>query len=55
MNDEQLLMLVEGLGEDAKGAFMFYIGVKYLNEIIWLGMMSWGVRTLWKNRDWFKG
>ena len=54
MNDEQLLVLIESLGDDAKTAFLFFIAVKYGMKLIIFITISWGVQTLWKNRDWFK-
>ena len=51
MNDEQMMVLIESLGDDAKGVFIAYLVLDYGSLWVMLALGMWGIRTLWKKRD----
>jgi hypothetical protein len=48
MDEEAVLKLIETLGDDAKQAFMMYLFCEYGSFFVLLGLVTWGVRALWK-------
>ncbi len=50
MNDEQMITLIESLGDDAKTAFITYLVLDYGSLWIIIALIAWGIRTLWKKR-----
>lgn len=50
MDSESVLLLIESLGDDAKLAFIIYLALDYASLWVLFGLVTWGVRTLWKNR-----
>jgi len=48
MSDENVLALLQSLGEDAKIAFFVYLLIDYGSLWILIGLVAWGVRTVWE-------
>lgn len=53
MDDEKVAMLIEGLGDDVKTAFIAYLVMDYGSLWLFFGLITWGIRTVWKNRKEF--
>lgn len=49
--DEALLKLILGIGDDAKTVVITYLVLEYGSIMIFIGLCTWGIRTLWKNRN----
>ena len=50
MNDEAILKLIESLGDDAKTAFITYLCIDYGMVALIVGLTTWGIRTVWKEK-----
>ncbi len=51
MNDQQLLTLIELLGDDAKTAFIAYLVIDYGSLWVIVALCAWGIRTVWEKRS----
>jgi hypothetical protein len=45
---EEMLKMLEVLGDDAKSAFIIYLVFDYGSLWLLIGLVTWGVRTVWK-------
>ena len=48
--DEKLVEVIQGLGDDAKTVVIAYLVLEYGSLMILVGLCTWGIRTIWKNR-----
>lgn len=48
MGNEEVLKLIEALGDDAKTAFIAYLVIDYGSLWIFFALVTWGVRAFWK-------
>ena len=51
MTNEALYKLIETLGDDAKTILIVYLVFHYGSLWVFMGLMTWGIRTLWLKRD----
>lgn len=48
MSEEKLMMLLEKLGAEGISAFYVYLALDYVSIWLLIGLITWGVRTVWK-------
>lgn len=51
MNEAQIYTLIASIGGDAKDVLMTYMVLEYGSLWVLIGLVIWGVRTIWKNRN----
>ncbi len=52
MTDEMFLALLQQLGDDAKTVAIIYLVLDYGWGFLFLFLLTWGVRTVWKSKIW---
>lgn len=56
MTEETIYKLIEIIGDDAKTVFITYLVLEFFSVWLIIGLITWGVRTLWKKRnEWLRG
>lgn len=51
MDKEHIYTLISSIGDDAKTILITYLLLEYGTTLVVFGLVTWGVRTVWKNRE----